>query len=291
MNQRQPDPLATMAAIFATLDLVAAATQAIRDTHAAGLPPAARLAAIVANAGFVAAWEQTPDGARRDLLTTAARLAVEAGVPADDLEPNSNAAMLADLARHERASDPAAPITADSPLAQPAGPTGIYAISLVCDATEPEAAKRAASGQLALAAAARTRPTWDGKAATMPDRPQSIDIGLHQPGELRCDFCAGPTRPTCYYPAAVFQIVGPAGLAWESGDHWYACPRCAAFIDRDDDPGLRRALNVSPQLVTLAWRPFHANRQGPPVPIGPGEDPRAAPHRSASPKPSPAGRP
>ena len=156
MYEYQHDPAAVMGAIFATLDLVAAATEAISDTQAAGLPPAARLAAIVANAAFVAAWDTAPDGARRDLLTTAARLAVEAGVPAEALEPNSNAAMLADLARHERASDPAAPITADSPVAQPAGPTGIYAIGLVCDSTEPEEAKRAAYTLLALAAAERT---------------------------------------------------------------------------------------------------------------------------------------
>lgn len=157
MTQPQDDPLETMAAVFAALDLVHAATVAISDAHAASLPPAARLAAIVANAGFVAAWDAAPDGARRDLLTTAARMAVEAGVPAEALEANSNAAMLLDLAQHERAGDPAAPITAPSPLAQPAGPTGIYAISLVCDATEPEAAKRAAYAQLALAAAERAQ--------------------------------------------------------------------------------------------------------------------------------------
>jgi hypothetical protein len=51
-----------MAAIFAALDLVAAATQAISDTQAAGLPPAARLAAVVANAAFVTAWDKAPDG-------------------------------------------------------------------------------------------------------------------------------------------------------------------------------------------------------------------------------------
>jgi len=81
----------------------------------------------------------------------------------------------------------------------------------------------------------------------------------------------------------VFRIVGPAGLAWESGDRWYACPRCAASIDRDDYDGLQRALGVPPQLVTLAWLPFRANRHGPPVPIGPGEDPEQ--HRTRSPAP------
>jgi hypothetical protein len=78
---------------------------------------------------------------------------VEAGVSAEALAPNPNAAMLLDLARHERASNPAAPITADSPLAQPARPTGIHAISLVCDTSEPEEAKRAAYATLVLAAA------------------------------------------------------------------------------------------------------------------------------------------
>jgi len=151
----QHDPFETMGAIFATLDLVDAATEATSNARAAGLPPAARLAAVVANTAFVAAWDQAPDGARRDLLTTAARLAVEAGVLAEVLEPNSNAAMLLDLTRHERGEDPAAPITAPSPLAQPAGPTGIYAISLVCDSTEPEEAKRAAYALLALAAERR----------------------------------------------------------------------------------------------------------------------------------------
>ncbi len=107
----------------------------------------------------------------------------------------------------------------------------------------------------------------------MPDQPQIIDIGLNQPGELLCDFCAGPTRPICYYPAAVFRITGPAGMDWESGDRWYACPRCAAFVDRDDYTGLQHALNTPAHLVTLAWLPFRVNRQGPPVPIGPGENP------------------
>src|SRR6266516_454758 len=98
MSQHQHDPFETMAAVFATLDLVHAATEAINDARATRLPPAARLAAVIANAGFVAAWDGAPDSARRDLLTTAARLAIEAGVPADALEPNSNAAMLLDLA-------------------------------------------------------------------------------------------------------------------------------------------------------------------------------------------------
>jgi len=107
----------------------------------------------------------------------------------------------------------------------------------------------------------------------MPDQPQIIDVGLNQPGELLCDFCAGADRPTCYYPARVFRITGPAGLEWESGDRWYACPRCTAFVDRDDYDGLQRALNTPPHLVALAWPPFQAHRQGPPVPIEPGENP------------------
>jgi hypothetical protein len=140
-------------AIGTVIELVNAATEAVTNAREAGLPRPAQVAAIVANVGFVDAWDRAPDGARRDLLTTGARMAVEADVPAGKLEPNSNAAMLLDLAQSERAKDPAAPITADSPVAQPAGPTGIYAISLVCDSTEPEEAKRAAYALLALLAA------------------------------------------------------------------------------------------------------------------------------------------
>jgi hypothetical protein len=148
----QQDPRAVMAAVFAALDLAAAATEAVNHATETGLPRAAQVAAVASNVGLVAAWDSAPDGARRDLLTTAARLALEAGVPADALEPNTNAAALLDLARHERAENAAAPITATSPVAQPAGPTGIYAIGLVCDSTEPEEAKRAAYALLALLA-------------------------------------------------------------------------------------------------------------------------------------------
>ncbi len=149
----QGDPFEIMAAVGAVIEVVSAATEAVANARETGLPRPGQVATIVANAGFVDAWDRAPDGARRDLLTTGARMAVEAGVPAGELEPNSNAAMLLDLAQGERAKDPAAPITAGSPLAQPAGPTGIYAIGLVCDSTEPEEAKRAAYALLALLAA------------------------------------------------------------------------------------------------------------------------------------------
>jgi len=148
------DPFEIMGAVGAVIELVNAATEAVTSARESGLPRPAQVAAIVSNVGFVDAWDRAPDGARRDLLTTAARMAVEAGVPAGELEPNSNAYSLLDLAQGERAKDPAAQIIADSPVAQPAGPTGIYAISLVCDSTEPEEAKRAAYALLALSAAA-----------------------------------------------------------------------------------------------------------------------------------------
>ena len=105
----------------------------------------------MANVEFVDAGERAPDGARLDLLTTGTQQAVvEAGVSAEDLEPNSNAASLLDLTLGERAKNPATQIVADYPLAQPAGSTGIYAIGLMCDSTEPEEAKRAAYAVLAL---------------------------------------------------------------------------------------------------------------------------------------------
>jgi len=56
----------------------------------------------------------------------------------------------------ERAKNPATQIMADYPLAQPAGSTGIYAIRLMCDSTEPEEAKRAAYALLALLTATPT---------------------------------------------------------------------------------------------------------------------------------------
>jgi hypothetical protein len=87
----QGDPFEVMAAVFATLDLVSAATEAVDHARELGLPRPAQVAAIVANVGFVDAWERAPDGARLDQLTTGTQAAVEAGVSAEDLEPNSNA--------------------------------------------------------------------------------------------------------------------------------------------------------------------------------------------------------
>ncbi len=113
----------------------------------------------MANISFVDAWERAPDGAPRDLLTTGARMAVEASVLAEDLEPNTNAASLLDLAQGERTKDSGAQVIADSPLHQPAGSTGISAIGLVCDSTEPEEAKGAAYAFLALLAGDRSRRT------------------------------------------------------------------------------------------------------------------------------------
>jgi hypothetical protein len=82
--------------------------------------------------------------------TTGTQAAVEAGVSAEDLAPNSNAASLLDLTLGERAKNPATQIVADYPLAQPAGSAGIYAIGRMCGSTEPEEAKRAAYALLAL---------------------------------------------------------------------------------------------------------------------------------------------
>jgi hypothetical protein len=93
--------------------------------------------------------ERAPDGARLDLLTTGTQAAVEAGVSAEDLEPNSNAASLLDLTLGERAKNPAT-----DHRGLPAGAArrvdGHHAIGLMCDSTEPEEAKRAASALLAL---------------------------------------------------------------------------------------------------------------------------------------------
>jgi hypothetical protein len=62
-----------MAAVFATLDPVSAATKAVDHAQELGLPRPAQVAAIVANFGFVDAWEHTPEGARLDLLTPPSR--------------------------------------------------------------------------------------------------------------------------------------------------------------------------------------------------------------------------
>ncbi len=91
------DPFEVMAAVFATLDLMSAATEAVDHARELGLPRPAQVAAIVANVGFVDAGERAPDGARLDLLTTGTQAAVEAGVSAEDLESNSTAAWLPDL--------------------------------------------------------------------------------------------------------------------------------------------------------------------------------------------------
>jgi len=145
----QGDPFEVMAAVFATLDLVSAATKAVDHARELGLPRPAQAAAIVANVGFVDAWERRT-AARPGPADHRDAGAVEAGVSAEDLAPNSNAASLLDLTLGERAKNPATQIVADYPLAQPAGSAGIYAIGLMCGSTEPEEAKRAAYALLAL---------------------------------------------------------------------------------------------------------------------------------------------
>src|SRR6266487_4744399 len=137
-----------MAAVFATLDLVSAATKAV--DHAGAGAAAPRASSCHRGQRRVRGRLGAPDGGPPGPADHRDAGSGQAGVSAEDLAPNSNAASLLDLTLGERAKNPATQIVADYPLAQHAGSAGINAIGLMCDSTEPEEAKRAAYALLAL---------------------------------------------------------------------------------------------------------------------------------------------
>jgi hypothetical protein len=152
----------------ATLTLaVAGAAREYRSGHAGAAPWRAGIAAALVDADLRQAWEAASDGGRRDVMTTVAEAAARAGVDPAGLQPPDSvadreayvagrfAADLFDLAVEELAMpgrDPERSLLPEAPWEMALGPTGIYAMGVVCDSSEPEVAKVAATVALSAAA-------------------------------------------------------------------------------------------------------------------------------------------
>lgn len=106
-----------------------------------------------------AAWEEASDFPRRDYMTFVAEQAHRAGVTAEALgnwlpPATMHAVNLLELAADEiaAAADPTASLLPEDPTTARVGPTGIYAVSTVCDSTDPEPDKIGACAVLNAAA-------------------------------------------------------------------------------------------------------------------------------------------
>jgi hypothetical protein len=163
-------PMAAVAMVDAYAELMVAVSDAARARLGDPALAAYQIGVFAAHEDGMLreAWTAAPDGARRDVMTTVAELAVRAGADPADLEPAADtathmwlAARLArslydlaveELAKADRPGGPARSLAPDVPWELATGATGVYAMSTVCDSAEPEVAKIAAVVALSAAA-------------------------------------------------------------------------------------------------------------------------------------------
>ncbi len=147
-----------------TISFRGALEYAVRE-HKGETLPVARLAELIAeDEDVVDMWAEASDFPRRDYMTFAAEHAHRSGVTAAAFAPESAdeglspaaqyATDLIELARDEiaAAADPSASLLPESPAQVKVGPVGCYAVSTVCDSSEPEEDKIRACALLIAAA-------------------------------------------------------------------------------------------------------------------------------------------
>lgn len=168
MPGQQPEVEALFGSIFAGVHMIAAVGEAARDCVQA-LPeahPSDIAVMMLAGGDLLAGWTELDDRARTELMCVFAAAAVEAKVPAASLAGDQLAQTYAgDLLElgYETASA-GLPLIGD-PLDRQNTPLWCYAVSTVCDSSDPEPAK---VGAVCLLAAAATKA--EAKATREPTR-------------------------------------------------------------------------------------------------------------------------
>lgn len=142
--------------------LTIAFSSALADVakHAEGLPLAEIARRVATDPDVTDVWANSSDFPRRDYMTFCAETASRAGVTAETLRAAGDTAAveyaeaLVELATEQiaAAADPAASLIPEMPTMVARGPVGCYAVSTVCDSTEPEEDKILACALLIAAA-------------------------------------------------------------------------------------------------------------------------------------------
>jgi hypothetical protein len=165
-NVKAIPPLGMLSDVMTVVELTTAVGEASHDYQLPGEAPWRVGVAAAEDGDLRDAWASASDGGRRDVMTAAAELAARVGIDTAGLEPPDDAgsdAYLAgrfardmyDLAVEELAMpgrNPKRTLVPGAPWEPAQGATGIYAMSTVCDSTEPEVAKLAATVMLSAAA-------------------------------------------------------------------------------------------------------------------------------------------